>query len=381
MEISCLKFWKNGNFLNQRLVLCFNLMTPLFAGLMEEEMSNMVEDAKAIAEASDWRSLGYATTHAGKCPRNDDNRPASTKFKGVVPQPNGHWGAQIYANHQRIWLGTFKTEIDAAMAYDSASMKLRNGDGYRNIPWTNTSIHEPEFQSLYSTETILNMIRNGSYPSKFSNYLKSRWSEHELGLNLTRVHGHAAGFSCRFVFQKELTPSDVGKLNRLVVPKRYAAKYFPPITEENLDGGMVDEVHLFFYDKQMKLWKFRYCFWKSSQSCVFTKGWSNFVKEKGLKANDIISFYTCQGQDEGKERQAFWVIDINYAGWCSRNANAAEGNHQAADMQMDLCSQCDLAKDDEDEQELEDPKVLLHEGLWEEPSGKKRIRLFGVEID
>ncbi|KAJ6899364.1 AP2/ERF family transcription factor [Populus alba x Populus x berolinensis] len=26
----------------------------------------------------------------------------SSKYKGVVPQPNGRWGAQIYEKHQRI---------------------------------------------------------------------------------------------------------------------------------------------------------------------------------------------------------------------------------------------------------------------------------------
>ncbi|KAG2270283.1 hypothetical protein Bca52824_064838 [Brassica carinata] len=29
---------------------------------------------------------------------------ATTKYKGVVQQQNGHWGAQIYADHKRIWL-------------------------------------------------------------------------------------------------------------------------------------------------------------------------------------------------------------------------------------------------------------------------------------
>ncbi|KAL7241901.1 hypothetical protein ACSBR1_014473 [Camellia fascicularis] len=305
---------------------------------MEEEMFSMIEGVKVnvIAESSDRGSPGHPS-HTYKNPKNDNNElPA--KFKGIVPQPNGHWGAKIYANHQRVWLGTFKSEIDAAMAYDSASIKLRIGDNRRHFPWTNITVHEPKFQSFHSTEAILNMIRDGSYPSKFADFMRSQMGEHEIGHNLMRMHGHA-GFSCKLFFQKELTPSDVSKLNRLVVPKRYAVKHFPPVvenTDENTDGGKLDEVHLFFYDRLMTLWKFRYCYWKSSQSFVFTKGWNRFVKEKELKANDVIAFYVCEGQERAKEGQAFCVIDIGYNGG-SRNDRVVEGIGQNVDMQVDLC--------------------------------------------
>ncbi|URE25858.1 B3 [Musa troglodytarum] len=52
------------------------------------------------------------------------------------------------------------------------------------------------------------------------------------------------------MFDKVVTPSDVGKLNRLVIPKQHA----------------------------------------ESQSYVMTKGWSRFVKEKRLDAGDTVSF-------------------------------------------------------------------------------------------
>ncbi|CAI8615815.1 unnamed protein product [Vicia faba] len=60
------------------------------------------------------------------------------------------------------------------------------------------------------------------------------------------------------MFDKVVTPSDVGKLNRLVIPKQHAEKY---------------------------------SYWNSSQSYVMTKGWSRFVKEKKLDAGDIVSFH------------------------------------------------------------------------------------------
>jgi hypothetical protein len=88
------------------------------------------------------------------------------------------------------------------------------------------------------------------------------------------------------LFDKAVTPSDVGKLNRLVIPKHYAEKYFP------LDEGRAGQqgVLLNFEDSNYKTWRFRYSYWNSSQSYVLTKGWSRFVKEKRLQAGDIVTF-------------------------------------------------------------------------------------------
>ncbi|GMP49788.1 hypothetical protein CsSME_00016649 [Camellia sinensis var. sinensis] len=87
------------------------------------------------------------------------------------------------------------------------------------------------------------------------------------------------------MFEKPLTPSDVGKLNRLVIPKQHAEKYFP------LGGGGSEKgLLLSFEDESGKLWRFRYSYWNSSQSYVLTKGWSRFVKEKRLDAGDVVLF-------------------------------------------------------------------------------------------
>ncbi|KAJ8754793.1 hypothetical protein K2173_012182 [Erythroxylum novogranatense] len=88
------------------------------------------------------------------------------------------------------------------------------------------------------------------------------------------------------MFEKPLTPSDVGKLNRLVIPKQHAEKYFPLGGGNSGDKGLL----LSFEDEAGKGWRFRYSYWNSSQSYVLTKGWSRYVKEKQLDAGDIVLF-------------------------------------------------------------------------------------------
>ncbi|KAL1807030.1 hypothetical protein ACET3Z_030098 [Daucus carota] len=101
---------------------------------------------------------------------------------------------------------------------------------------------------------------------------------------------HQVFISREHLFEKAVTPSDVGKLNRLVIPKQHAEKHFP--LQHGNKGVLLN-----FEDSGGKVWRFRYSFWTSSQSNVLTKGWSRFVKEKGLNAGDIVSFYRSNGVD------------------------------------------------------------------------------------
>ncbi|KAJ0242178.1 AP2/ERF domain-containing protein [Hirschfeldia incana] len=236
----------------------------------------------------------------------------NTKYKGVVQHQNGHWGAQIYVDHKRIWLGTFRSEAEAAMAYDSASIKLRSfdADSHRNFPWSDSTVHEPVFQKGFTTEAVLNMIKDGSYQREFKDFLKNR-SQVVVGSKQNRRDEESNKcFSCTQLFQKELTASDVGKLNRLVIPKKYAVKYFPYISERE-EGEIVEDIEVVFYDREMRPWTFKYCYWTSSQSFVLTRGWKGFVKEKSLKEKDVITFYTCDVPTLQGQCKNFLMVDVH----------------------------------------------------------------------
>lgn len=168
-------------------------------------------------------------------------------------------------------------------------------------------------------------------------------------------------YSCTQLFQKELTPSDVGKLNRLVIPKKHAVSYFPYVGGSADESGSVD-VEAVFYDKLMRLWKFRYCYWKSSQSYVFTRGWNRFVKDKKLKAKDVIAFFTWG--KSGGEGETFALIDVIY------NNNAEEDSK--GDTKQVLGNQLQLAGSEEGEDE--------DGNIGKDFNAQKGLRLFGVCI-
>lgn len=180
---------------------------------------------------------------------------SSSQYKGVVPQPNGRWAAQIHDKSQRVWIGTFDTEEEAVKAYDQAV-------------------------------------------AKFANFNRHEVMESSGGSDAaTEGGGEGGSGNCEreHMFDKVVTPSDVGKLNRLVIPKQHAEKYFPLDSAANEKGLILN-----FEDRNGKPWRFRYSYWNSSQSYVMTKGWSRFVKDKKLDAGDIVSFQRGIGES-GKD--------------------------------------------------------------------------------
>ncbi|KAL5987468.1 hypothetical protein ACLOJK_035216 [Asimina triloba] len=270
--------------------------------------------------------------------------PAAVRSKGV----NGHWGAQISVPHQRIWLGPFRSENAAAMAYDSAAIFLRSRGAHRNFPWTNIAMKEPNFQALYAPHVFHGPIYQG-------------------------------GVLCHELFHKELTPSDAGKLNRLVIPKRHAVAFFPCIHGLRRQENGVDETELVFYDRGLRPWKFRYCYWSSSRSYVFTRGWNLFVKEMQLNAKDIITFYACEYWEGFGNKKAFYVVDIAHSGQSVQNGLGAKEEKPKVVWRRAL----QIGKGGgrlEREPEVEEKKlrgIKAEDGAAE----KKVVRLFGVQIN
>ncbi|KAF9618263.1 hypothetical protein IFM89_000898 [Coptis chinensis] len=221
----------------------------------------------------------------------------SSQYKGVVPQPNGRWGAQIYEKHQRVWLGTFNEEEEAAKSYDIAAQRFRGRDAVTNFkPLSSTDEDniEAAFLSSHSKAEIVDMLRKHTYSDELEQSKRNYGIDTDKGREFMGYNRANRTSNARDnLFEKTVTPSDVGKLNRLVIPKQHAEKNFP-LQIGSISKGML----LNFEDISGKVWRFRYSYWNSSQSYVLTKGWSRFVKEKNLKAGDVISFQRSTGQDK-----------------------------------------------------------------------------------
>ncbi|KAH0466854.1 hypothetical protein IEQ34_004092 [Dendrobium chrysotoxum] len=235
-------------------------------------------------------SPGATTISSEHSTEAESKKLPSSQYKGVVPQPNGRWGAQIYEKHRRVWLGTFNLEQDAARAYDLAAQRFRGRDAITNFPPLSLSSdpHQLSFLLSRSKAEVVDMLRKHTYLDELRHSPPLSSPNHPPILSTKPAREH--------LFDKAVTPSDVGKLNRLVIPKQHAEKHFP------LSDG-AKGVLLNFEEGGAggKVWRFRYSYWNSSQSYVLTKGWSRFVKEKGLVAGDLVGFY----RSKGEERQLY----------------------------------------------------------------------------
>lgn len=56
------------------------------------------------------------------------------KYRGVRRQPSGRFAAMITENRNCVQLGTFETEEEAALAYDSAALRLHGSNAVLNFP-------------------------------------------------------------------------------------------------------------------------------------------------------------------------------------------------------------------------------------------------------
>ncbi|XP_043687031.1 putative B3 domain-containing protein Os10g0537100 [Telopea speciosissima] len=214
--------------------------------------------------------------------------PSSAAYKRLVPQHTSLWGAQFYENnpvHHPHWLRTTSLETDQNKEAATTNIAVAAAAEMFRAPHGTLNFHSyQEDTNTYDDEDPPDepiVEERDNIEAGYRDDHHQQQQEQEQEQEQEREH----------MFEKPLTPSDVGKLNRLVIPKQHAERYFPlggggGGGESGGEKGLL----LSFEDESGKAWRFRYSYWNSSQSYVLTKGWSRFVKEKRLDAGDVVLF-------------------------------------------------------------------------------------------
>ncbi|XWS15671.1 hypothetical protein CRYUN_Cryun34aG0021900 [Craigia yunnanensis] len=128
-------------------------------------------------------------------------------------------------------------------------------------------------------------IRNGKLrpDGRGRNQLLPRYWPRFTDQDLQQISGDSNSIITP-LFEKMLSASDAGRIGRLVLPKKCAEAYFPPIAQPE---GLPLKVQ----DSKGKEWIFQFRFWPNNNSRMYVlEGVTPCIQNMRLQAGDIVTF-------------------------------------------------------------------------------------------
>ncbi|KAL0353148.1 UNVERIFIED_CONTAM: B3 domain-containing protein [Sesamum angustifolium] len=136
------------------------------------------------------------------------------------------------------------------------------------------------------------------------------------------------------LFEKMLSASDAGRIGRLVLPKKCAEAYFPPISQPE---GLPLKVQ----DVKGKEWVFQFRFWPNNNSRMYVlEGITPCIQSMQLQAGDVVTFSRLEPEGKlvmgGRKASAIPSSDqgdeVTVIGTDASNPGDGSARHKSGDV-------------------------------------------------